>query len=306
MSARGRYLRVCAFALIIAYFLHGLSIADEFSIEELNPAMLLAVDSAQIGGESNSLNIQMPVHAGPVNLEAPQPGDSLSANLASTVKEAPHTNSFANSTEASAQQLESELRKSRISPLDSSSADDKSEDLKRLISQINSVRFQSQETAEAIASDTSEPEPGIAPDEPAPLSDATPTQSETSTKSMSDETLQMVRQAVIEPNRVAEPLQLAEVLFQSGQPRAAGLCYKQALVSIPADDPNMAGERAWILFQIGNCLKHDDPNTARESYAELLRVHPDSPWAQIAKARHSVIDWYQKDQPGKLIRELNH
>jgi hypothetical protein len=122
---------------------------------------------------------------------------------------------------------------------------------------------------------------------------------------MSEQTLQAVQHLLKDPNHIPNALELAEILYRSGKPGPAGLCYKQALNSIAADDPNRAGERAWVLFQIGNCLKYDDPNTARESYAELIRTHLDSPWAEIAKSEHGLIDWYQQDQPRKLIQELN-
>jgi hypothetical protein len=94
-------------------------------------------------------------------------------------------------------------------------------------------------------------------------------------------------------------------LFRSGRMVSAGLCYKQALKTIPTDDPNLGTERAWILFQIGNCLKDEDPNTAKESYAELIRTHPDSPWTEIARVRHGLIEWNQQEKPGELIRQLN-
>ena len=119
------------------------------------------------------------------------------------------------------------------------------------------------------------------------------------------ETLRLVENQLKDPNLISNPFELAEILFKSGRQIQAGICYKQALKVLPADDPNVATERAWILFQIGNCLKDEDPNTARESYAELIRTHSDSPWAEIAKARYGIIEWYQQDNPGELIQQLN-
>ena len=99
--------------------------------------------------------------------------------------------------------------------------------------------------------------------------------------------------------------QLAEILFKSGRFSQAGQCYKRAYEMLPADDVNLVGDRNWILFQMGNCFEYDDPNTARENYARLLRTNPTSPWADVAKFRHDLADWLQKEQPKKLIEELN-
>jgi tetratricopeptide (TPR) repeat protein len=99
--------------------------------------------------------------------------------------------------------------------------------------------------------------------------------------------------------------ELAEVLFKSGRFSEAGQCYKRAYELLPADDANLVSDKNWILFQMGNCIEYDDPNTARENFAQLLRTNPSSPWADVAKFRHDLTDWLQKEQPKKLIEELN-
>ena len=108
-----------------------------------------------------------------------------------------------------------------------------------------------------------------------------------------------------DPNRIANPLQLAEILFKIGKLGPAAVCYKQALATTAPDDPCSANERAWVLFQIGNCLKFDDPNAAKDSFAQLLRTYPDSPWSDAAKTCHELTAFLQQENPNKLIRELN-
>jgi tetratricopeptide (TPR) repeat protein len=132
-----------------------------------------------------------------------------------------------------------------------------------------------------------------------------PVQTQPAENSANDETLRLVENQLKDPNLIGNPFELAEILFKSGKQAQAGICYKQALKALPADDPNFATERAWILFQIGNCFKDEDPNTARESYAELIRTHSNSPWTEIAKTRYSIIELYQQDNPGELIRQVN-
>ena len=65
----------------------------------------------------------------------------------------------------------------------------------------------------------------------------------------------------------------------------------------------MDRNRAWILFQIGNCLKDDDLAKAQEMYRQLITECPGSPWAEPAKAREKLIDWYLKEKPRTLIAE---
>jgi hypothetical protein len=60
------------------------------------------------------------------------------------------------------------------------------------------------------------------------------------------------------------------------------------------------------LFQIGNCLREDDPPTAAKTYGQLLTEFPDSPWAGLASFQSKLIDWYLKSEPRKLIAEVEH
>ena len=228
---------------------------------------------------------------------------------------------------------EHQLWKEIVSPLDQHLANNKADELKQMIELINSIQFEQPAASHVEPPAVSILEPPavstIETQQPATLEDerqktevypprrdrGQKTESQPPSdivvvsgvkngKSMSSQTLQKVEEMLKDPNTIANPLELAEVLFRSGLAGPAGLCYKRALVSIGADDPNMANERAWILFQIGNCLQDDDPNASKESYADLIRTHPDSPWAEIAKSRHALIEWNQQDQPRKLIEEL--
>ncbi len=68
----------------------------------------------------------------------------------------------------------------------------------------------------------------------------------------------------------------------------------------------MSRDRAWILFQIGNCLRKDDLPAAAKMYQQLLTEYPNSPWVDLAKAQSNLIAWYLKDEPVKLIAEVKH
>jgi len=114
----------------------------------------------------------------------------------------------------------------------------------------------------------------------------------------------MLKNLANEPRKIANPLELGEVLFMSGNLKEAVLFYSEAL---KRQDPNDAGasqDRAWILFQIGNCLRNDDMSAAAKIYQQLLTEYPNSPWADFATARNNLIAWYLKDEPLRLIQQL--
>ena len=329
-----RFGRLSIYACVLLFVPLGCNIAcGSTDIDELDPTSLLAIDSEQ--QEQDLPDIQIPSYAEmSIQLDKPMANQlnsdlsqiirATAANFAAEVGDKlPQTSPVP--TNASGKQLERQLSESRISPPAQSTENSKSNELRQIIEQVRSVKFETSR-GELVHPELVE---GVEPQQPArqpvdtspavwpqpttadssaetelqPLVSSTVTQS--AGKSTSDHTLQIVEGLLKDPNQITNPFELAEVLFRSGRMAPAGLCYKQALNTMPTDDPNLGTERAWILFQIGNCLKDEDPNAARESYAELIRMHPDSPWAEIARVRHGLIEWYQQEKPGELIRQLN-
>ena len=67
-----------------------------------------------------------------------------------------------------------------------------------------------------------------------------------------------------------------------------------------AVDPSYDADRAWILFQLGNCLRETDSAKAQEAYMKLVSEYPDSPWTELAKAHGRLLTWYQKSRPGQV------
>ena len=120
---------------------------------------------------------------------------------------------------------------------------------------------------------------------------------------ISDQTLQRVKVLSQHPDKVENPLQLAEILFLDGHLKEAAIFYQEALNRISKDSSNLscADDRAWILFQIGNCLRNDDVPAAMKAYRQLITEYPSAPWTEITKTLEKLIDWYQKDKPRELI-----
>lgn len=121
---------------------------------------------------------------------------------------------------------------------------------------------------------------------------------------LSDQTLKMLESLVKQPDKVRNPLELAEILFLCGYPKQAAVFYQQAL-NIPKDanDANSVCDKTWILFQIGNCLRDDDPPTAKKMYEQLIAEFPNCLWAGSAKCQMSLISWLENDKPKKLIED---
>jgi hypothetical protein len=186
-------------------------------------------------------------------------------------------------------------------------------ELKYLIEKIRSVRFEfDKQTPEHIIATT--PRSKTEPNE-ALSSVETPKQPEKKDmqikpdkstagepyEPVSEQTLQILANLSQHPDQLHNPLGLADVLFLSGHPKQAAMFYQQALSRIGFDNIGPAEDRAWILFQRGNCLRGDDLTNAGKMYRQLITEYPNSPWTDLAKARLNLIDWYQKNEPQALI-----
>jgi TolA-binding protein len=110
-------------------------------------------------------------------------------------------------------------------------------------------------------------------------------------------TLENLRQ---NPTRVRDPLETAELLFLSGRPTDAVPFYEEALRHTRAGDPASGSDRAWILFQLGNCLRETDIAKAQDAYVKLIAEYPNSPWTEMARAGGRFLTWYQSTRPDQL------
>jgi len=188
--------------------------------------------------------------------------------------------------------------------------DTKSRDqLKQIIEQIRSVEFGLQKQA---------PAPVIVPEkapviEPNETVTEVPVQKEEARQAIesrpqygpiTEKTLQMLKTLAQDSEKLANPLELGEILFVSGNLKEAAMFYREALKRKDPNDVSLSWDRAWILFQIGNCLRNEDLPAAAKAYQQLLTEYSNSPWADLAKARSNLIAWYLKDDPVKLIAEV--
>ena len=187
------------------------------------------------------------------------------------------------------------------------------EQLQQLIKRIRTIEFKPPEPAHkpiVIVTPISQTEPNLTvaelPDQN--LIDVQQTQ-KTATRpqpgTVSNETLNILIEQLQQPRlgELKNPFELGEILSNAGYPKEAAVCYSQALTRIDPNLPDPTGKKPWILFQIGNCLRKDNPTKALEAYSQLISEHAGSLWTDLAKARSSLISWYQQDKPKMLIEE---
>lgn len=128
-----------------------------------------------------------------------------------------------------------------------------------------------------------------------------PPQSNTPTDPFDDQTLQSLTILAKDPNGVAEPLALAQTLYDAGHAKEAVAFYEIAL-----SRPTSLGrtltkdDKAWILLQLASCHR-DDINAALTALNKLLDDYPKSTWAPCAAAKRDILRWYQKDKPQSLL-----
>jgi tetratricopeptide (TPR) repeat protein len=206
------------------------------------------------------------------------------------------------------------LWQTRITVPNSKNDTNGDDDLRRIIELIRSVEFKPRnKTPEPLIAleSPAQPEPNETAGEPSPGKNTETQQIKPKPRPgmLSEETLKILAKQLQNPEQIKNPFELAEVLFHSGRLKEAAVCYQQVLLRADPNQPAAAGQPDpnrqidWTLFQIGNCLRNDDPPKAMEVYARLCNDHAGSMWADLAKARSMLLSWYRQDEPRKLIEQ---
>ena len=201
-----------------------------------------------------------------------------------------------------------QLWQARITNLKDGKTNKSKNELRQIIRQINSVEFKPQDQTykplivvepihkaepNAISSDTEMPQEQKLNKIKGKLPDG----------QIIDQTLQTFKSLSQHPDQLHNPFKLAEILFNSHCLREAAKCYQESLNRMTTNETDQVANKVWVLFQIGNCLRNIDPSTATQMYGQLIAEYPNSPWADLAKAKTKLIDWYLKDKPNTLINE---
>ena len=178
-------------------------------------------------------------------------------------------------------------------------------ELKRIIEQIRSFKFESRKeifepiiVPEAVRID--EPNEAVSETKEQEKNQIEP---KLPYEPITDKTLQLLKNLSQHLDNLRNSFELGETLFLSGNLKEAAIFYGEALKRKSPDDVGPDQDRDWILFQIGNCLRNDDPPTAIKTYGQVIIEYPNSPWKELAEARRKLLDWYLTDKPEKLIAE---
>jgi tetratricopeptide (TPR) repeat protein len=209
--------------------------------------------------------------------------------------------------------LKHQIWQARISVPESEEEQRDKNELQQIIEQICSVEFEPQSSLpEPII--VVEPVQTAEPDEvSSDIETLEPEETQAGFKPpynpVAEQTLRILDNLLQHPDQISNPLELAEYLFYSGHLKEASVFYQEALDRSNPDKADEKAEsaldRAWILFQIGNCLRNDEPSKAINTYRKLITEYPNSPWTNLVKARVKLIDWYQKTRPRELIADVH-
>jgi hypothetical protein len=228
----------------------------------------------------------------------PMPGSPAGVGTARSVSAGPQLGSS----------LTEKLWRSRIVAPDPNEDAETRLALARLIKQIRSVQFEpdEQHSAFSMPTEPEQPKPSDTVDntiddaweDTTKPTSAPPPASETR---LPAETEKALRHLIQNPDRVEDPFELAELLFLSGQRTEAAVFYQKALDLMDMEAATTHEDRAWILFQLGNCLRETNITQAKDIYVKLIAEYPNSPWTELAKAHGRLITWYQKAKPTQLV-----
>ena len=100
-------------------------------------------------------------------------------------------------------------------------------------------------------------------------------------------------------NNIADPAALGDALFQAGHPNLAAVFYDRAVKGQTAPM-----EKAWMLFQAGNCRRRTDPQAALKAYDTLVAAHPESPWSSIALVQKGIVEWRNTKNLAALFKDI--
>jgi len=212
--------------------------------------------------------------------------------------------------------LQQKLQQARINAYQGEKDGQSRSELKRMIEQVRNILFLSQKQPSKSVS-VIEPAPVIEPNtvslemkthedsrqKPKQLEIEKSIKAESQYEPVSRYTRQMLENLAQNPDQLTNPFELAEVLYLGGYENKAIMFYREALNRRESNGLGSNQEKAWILFQIGNCLRNDDLQSAKSAYRQLIAEYPDYLLTDLAKVQDKLIDWYLTDKPHELIKE---
>jgi tetratricopeptide (TPR) repeat protein len=177
--------------------------------------------------------------------------------------------------------------------------------LRQAIEKINSLKFEQSQTNQPVQSESAEIVQQTA-DVPEPEKiQPVPAEPIIADEKIVEDDNKMTADALVgienRTNEVETPYEMAELLFHAGRLNQAAAYYKQTLKSVSLE--NRPQDKAWVLFQLGNCLKDSNSVEATKIYTRLLSEHPDSIWTKMARQYNELLTLQMKSKPCELIKQ---
>jgi tetratricopeptide (TPR) repeat protein len=236
---------------------------------------------------------------------AAEPSRNSTSALASLVTRARSQEGASPADLERSNSLALDLWSSRVSAPQTSNDAETSLALQRLIRRVRTLTVDDKSTTQPVATPAEPPRTAEPPASTAASAAAGPVEASAAatpepTPALSPKAQKTLEELRKDPTSVRDPLETAELLFLSGRPTDAAPFYEEALRRTRAGDAASGGDRAWILFQLGNCLRETDVAKAQETYMKLIAEYPNSPWTEMARAGGRFLTWYQSARPDQL------
>jgi len=205
------------------------------------------------------------------------------------------------------------LWNARLSAIDDTAARKQKGQLQRLIEQIQSVEFKpdSKKKSETkkkpgeprrmdAAKPNQPPEPNVGQIKPMVIPHKK-SEPNLPYEPVRDDTVKQLESLSEQDAELTSPFDLAEILYCSGRLKSAAKFYHLALSMAESGKGTAPEDKAWIIFQIGNCLRKSDQEQASKMYKRLINQYPDSPWAQCARKQDQLLEWLRDEKPRQLL-----
>jgi tetratricopeptide (TPR) repeat protein len=276
-------------------------------VDYLDPLEILI--SSDLGNRNEPNNPQSDMKITDIHPDIKQTQDVFPLDFTKSLNQELIQNSHAVSVERTSEPAQ-QLLQASISILSNDDSSKIKDELQSLIEQINSIKLQPDNTEsqpEALKQTevTIENliEPIIKQQEQAEKDRAVGNEDELTYIPIAEQTIHTIDKLAEQSQEVDNPFELAELLFLSNHLKKAAVFYEKALSQTSTDSSISSQRKAWILFQLGNCLRYDDPTRAKQMYTQLINEFPESSWTEPAKSQVELINWFQTDDPEKIITE---
>ena len=96
---------------------------------------------------------------------------------------------------------------------------------------------------------------------------------------------------------------LGAALQKAGHLDEAFLFFEQAMQASAGTGPAAVAEQAYFLLQMAHCKRADDSAAAQTLYRRVATEFADTPWAPLAKAYDSALEFARIHRPQDVIRD---